>query len=106
MIETLTVIIGSGAIASLCTYIVSKRIVKNAIAEVKDEIFFSLQDEEMQKFLFSVGALIGQGVKSGIGLKARSGKFHWQDLIAQIIGQWVSQKTQPQQQFPPIEKPL
>lgn len=47
-------------------------------------------DEELQKMLYQVGGIIGQGVKGGIGLSApKTGRFKWQDLAMELAGQWV-----------------
>lgn len=42
-------------------------------------------NENLQKKLYYIGAVLGQGVKQGIGLSGGKGKFRWEDLAAQIL---------------------
>ena len=48
--------------------------------------------------LFGIGAMLGNGIKSGVGITKGTGKFKWQDIIGQIASQFIMQKFQPQQQ--------
>jgi len=81
--------IASPAIAVLGTYIMGKRLMKNAIDEVEDLIFSIPQSEDGAKLLFSIGGLVGNGIKSGVGLNPRGGKFKWQDLLTGIAANWL-----------------
>jgi len=56
---------------------------------LKNDMEIWLNSETGQKALYSIGALIGNGAKSGIGIQTKSGKFKWQDLIGQIVGSYV-----------------
>lgn len=87
VISALTVLLGY--------YVISKKaekIVEKTKIELKDELEDWLNSENGQKALFSIGALIGNGAKSGFGLNARSGKYKPQDLLAQIAAQFIQQK--------------
>ena len=61
------------------------------------------EDEEMQKSLYQIGGILGQGVKGGMGISTpKSGRFKWQDLVAELAGQWF-QKTMINNPSPPPE---
>ena len=82
----------------LLTYFVAKKVANDTINNVKDEVFDYLQTENGAKMLFGIGAMLGNGIKSGVGLQKGTGKFKWQDIIGQIASQFIMQKFQPQQQ--------
>lgn len=51
-------------------------------------------DEKLQKSLYTVGVLIGNGVKAGVGLQKRGGKMSLTDLIVQsVAGKFLNQST-------------
>jgi len=64
--------------------------------------------EKGQKFLFTVGAIVGNGIKTGVGLNPKKGKFRWEDLIGQIISQYFTQKLpfSPSNSQETVEKPF
>ena len=82
----------------LLTYFVAKKVANDTINNVKDDVFDYLQTENGAKMLFSIGAMLGNGIKSGVGITKGTGKFKWQDIIGQIASQFIMQKFQPQQQ--------
>jgi len=43
------------------------------------------QDTEMQKKVYLLGVLLGNGIKTGIGLKGGSGKFKMTDLLGMAL---------------------
>jgi len=45
------------------------------------------QDTEMQKKVYLMGVLIGNGIKSGAGFAGGKGKFKFQDLIGMALPQ-------------------
>lgn len=50
-------------------------------------------NEGLQKNIYTLGALIGNGAISGAGInKPSSGKFKLQDVIGQVIGQFIQSK--------------
>ena len=72
---------------------------EHLLEKVEDIVTGLLNDQENQKKLFALGGLIGQGIKTGVGINpATSGKFKLQDLITQIIGRYL---TLGQQQHEP-----
>jgi len=86
-------------------YYYAKKYIEELQYETIDEIKAWLRTEEASKLIFSIGALIGNGAKSGFGLNQKSGKMKWQDLAMQIAGgflqKWlpgVQAEGQPQTQ--------
>lgn len=60
-----------------------EEIVENIINDVST-------DPELQKNLYSIGGLVGQGAKVGMGLTAtRGGKFKLEDILLQLVGNWA-----------------
>lgn len=64
-------------------------LIENTKYDIKEEVKTWLNSEVGQKALFTVGAIIGNGAKSGFGISAKSGKFKWQDLLGQIAGNYI-----------------
>lgn len=62
---------------------------------LKNDLEAWLNSEKGQKAIYSIGAIIGNGAKTGFGLKTKGGKFKWQDLAGQIIGNYVQSKVLP-----------
>jgi len=93
MLETL-LSAGIGALTVfLSMLIVSKKIdnmVENTKKQLKVEAEAWLNSEKGQKAIFTVGAIIGNGAKSGLGMNSRSGKFKWQDLAGQVITEFFT----------------
>jgi hypothetical protein len=62
-------------------------------------------DAEFQKRIYVLGGLLGQGIKAGIGFQqGGGGKFKWQDLVMNFVGQKFGlnfNQQQQQQQQPP-----
>lgn len=78
-------------IGSLCgiigTYAILKKHFK-PLEITEDLIDFIVSDVEMQKKVFLLGAILGNGIKSGIGLNPRKGKFRFEDLIGMALQQF------------------
>lgn len=79
----------SGAVA---TVFIIKTMFK-PIDLMEDLVDFAVNDTEMQKKLFLLGVLLGNGIKSGIGLNPRGGKFKMEDLIGMALAQFLGPKT-------------
>lgn len=78
MISCLTLLLGS-----IVTYIIAKKMtssdrILNITYDVLDE---TTQNVEMQKKVYTLGILLGNGIKSGIGLQKGRGKFKMEDLV-------------------------
>lgn len=76
-----------GLILLIGSYLVFKTMrieefITNCIENVFEDI---TRDEKLQKNLYTIGALIGNGAKSGFGLQKRAGKMSMTDLIVQSI---------------------
>lgn len=63
-----------------------------AKTEIKLEAEEWLNSEKGQKALFSIGALIANGAKSGFNLNIPKGKGGFEGLIMNIIGKWIGEK--------------
>jgi hypothetical protein len=63
------------------------------------------QNEDLMKNLYQIGAIIGHGLTGGTGLQKRTGKFRWQDIIAQIAMQYFT-KNLPASSENTFSKPL
>lgn len=68
-------------------------------------------DEELQKNLYQLGGIVGQGVKAGIGINLpvanRGGKFKMQDFLLELIGNRLanpSPSPPPQPHPQPVRK--
>lgn len=90
IITTLSLVIGY--------YVLSKKAEKMIETQkilIKNDVGKWLNSETGQKALYSIGALIGNGARTGIGLQTKTGKFKLQDLIGQIAGQYIQSKVIP-----------
>jgi len=77
-----------------------------------------LNSEKGQKNLFLIGGMLSNGMKTGLGLTAKGGKFKMEDLAAQLIGGFIQQKflnnpqnvpnlpNQPQKNINTVAKPF
>lgn len=95
-IEVISLVLGligafSGALA---TYVYAKRMLNTEkITEVLGEFLTEIsQNEDLQKRIYIVGALVGKGVKDGVGLQGgKGGKFKLEDLVGLAIQQFAPQ---------------
>ena len=76
------------------TYVILKKTISDeAILDkidlITDEI---MKNDELQKKVYAIGALLGSGIAQGTGLQKKGGKFGLQELIMQIAGQWLAGK--------------
>jgi hypothetical protein len=60
------------------------------IDEITTEI---TSNPELQKKLYLVGAILGNGIRSGVGIQNKGGKFKWQDLIGSVLQQYFLKQT-------------
>jgi hypothetical protein len=54
------------------------------------------ENQELQQSLYTIGGIIGSGVKGGVGLELttkRGGKLRLEDIALQLIGQWFSSRS-------------
>jgi len=56
--------------------------IENVIRDVSEDV-------ELQKKLYQLGGLLGNGVKSGIGLQTRGGKFKLDDLAMSLAAKFL-----------------
>lgn len=88
IISGLTLLMGYYVLTKKAEKMVEKQ--KNLI---KSDVQSWLNSENGQKALYSIGALVGNGARTGIGLQTKSGKFKWQDLVGQIVGSYVQKNV-------------
>jgi hypothetical protein len=94
-IATALIAVSSGAIGAYVTSFLIIRKVKNGavdmvlnfIEDISAEFPKLLAKPEVQQFVYSIGVLVGNGAKSGVGLSTKTGKFKFEDLIGMAIGQ-------------------
>lgn len=92
MLETIGISAITVAIGGLVTYAIIKRTINiNYILEVSDVLLDELtQNTDMQKKVYVLGVLLGNGIKQGIGISKGKGKFKLDDLIGMAIGHFFS----------------
>jgi hypothetical protein len=72
----------------------------NKIDELSDEI---MTNKELQGKLYTVGAILGNGIRQGIGINAKGGKFKLDNIIGEVVSGLaqkylgMGQQEQPQQ---------
>lgn len=84
----------SGAIGSLATYVILRKVVKDTVFQLKDEVFDlkKLQnDEDLQKLVFSFGGLFGKGARTGIGMDR---KLNPKDVLLNMAMDWWQDRRQ------------
>jgi len=89
MVSIVTLLVAIGAPIE---YIVLNLFVKRAKKQLKEEAVAWINSEIGQKAIFSIGALAGQGAKTGFGISKTGGKFNIQSIIAQIAGNYLERQ--------------
>lgn len=79
----------------IATYIVAKKIKNDAI----DDVLGYLESDEGLKYIYKLGVVAGSGVRQGVGLGKKGGKFSMEDIVGQAIGGFI-QNIMPQQNQP------
>jgi hypothetical protein len=83
---------------AIATYWILNRVILSMFSEENlEKILFSLFEklitsEDGQKQLYSLGALIGNGIKTGMGISKPSGKRGFNDIIAEIASAFIQGK--------------
>ena len=83
---------------ALTAYVIVKRQLKTDILmEISEEIFTEMlekltNDAEMQKKVYLLGALLGNGIKSGLGIQKTGGKFKMEDLFTTALQAFLGGK--------------
>ena len=83
-------LIGVG-LAAASMYVIAKTLTKpEKLMDTFDYFLNELtQNVEMQKKVYVLGILLGQGIASGAGLKGKGGKFKLDDIVGQGIGMFI-----------------
>jgi len=78
-------------------YIQNEQIIENIIINSIETIIKDAQtNESMQKDIYTVGALLGNGIAAGSGMNKSlkgGGKLTLNNIIAEIASNWIQQKT-------------
>jgi hypothetical protein len=53
------------------------------IEDISDEI---MTNKELQAKIYTIGAILGNGIRQGIGINTKGGKFKMEDIVGQVIG--------------------
>ena len=88
VIAFLAGVLSAGAILF---YVRKEAIFEEIASNIIDNIANS---EEMQRNLFQIGGIIAQGAKTGFGITApaKGGKFTWQNMLMEIVGEYAKTK--------------
>lgn len=91
MIEYIGILVGS--LGLLATYVIYKKVTNPAyFIDIFDELLdYALNNADTQKQIYIFGALIGQGIKSGLGMTGKRGKFKLDDIIGEAIAGFAQQ---------------
>lgn len=68
-------------------YVNSEEFTKMIADNFADLLDIVVTDTEMQKKVYVLGVLLGNGIKAGVGLAKKGGKFSLDGLISDGIGQ-------------------
>lgn len=103
---------------SIIWYAAINRAIKGILTAENVQVFtdsaldYLVNTEEGQKNLYTVGALIGNGVKTGVGLQKQGGARGFNGLLAEIVSgffsarqQGISESTQSPALSPPTRQP-
>jgi hypothetical protein len=104
MLETFIGATLGAFLGGIITYGILKNTLKTEkILTIIDEILNEIQDNnEFQRKIYMLGGLLGNGIKSGIGLSTpRGGKFKWEDLAAALFSQFFAKKGEEKGETPP-----
>jgi hypothetical protein len=63
-----------------------------AKSELKDELEKWLNSENGKMALFQIGGLLGQGIKTGVGLDKGKGKGGLEGLVLELAGRFLGNK--------------
>lgn len=82
LISAITVLIGG-----FTTYVIIRKTINiNYILEISDILLDEIAtNTEMQKKIYVLGVILGNGIKQGIGITKGKGKFKLDDLIGMGI---------------------
>jgi len=82
------------------TYVIIKKTMNiDKILGISDVLLSEItQNTEMQKKVYVLGAILGNGIKSGMGILKGKGKFSFEGLIGNVIGNMFGGNKQEQPQ--------
>lgn len=92
---TISISVLTVCMSAIIPYVILKKYINpEKISEIFEFVVDdALQNEAMQKKIYTLGGLIGSGVRQGIGIqKQGSGKFKMEDLIMSFAGNFLNSK--------------
>ena len=107
---TISISVLTVCMSAIVPYVILKKYINpEKISEIFEFVVDdALQNEAMQKKIYTLGGLIGSGVRQGIGIqKQGSGKFKMEDLIMSFAGNFLNSKLglgMTQQDTPPQQQ--
>ena len=86
-------------------YILKVHIIEDIITSSLENLIIDAEtNEELQKKVYTIGALLGNGIAAGSGMNKSlkgGGKLTLNNIIAEIAGNWIQQRqTNPSQVTP------
>lgn len=88
----------------IITRALNRLIAPETIQNIVDSLLeYLTKTEEGQKNLLMIGGLIGNGVKTGVGIQRQSGKGGFNGLIYDLIGSILTPKSQVESKQKQIE---
>ncbi len=81
MIEYILTAFITSLIGLLGSFFILKKMKNEAI----DEVFGYFESEDGLKFIYKMGVVAGNGLKQGVGLPNKGGKFKMDDLISGAV---------------------
>lgn len=84
----------AGLIVAIPVYLMFRRlnfetILRNSVEDIIEDVS---NDEKLQRNIYNMGVLLGNGAKGGLGLSRGKGKFSLTDLIMNAAGQFIEKK--------------
>lgn len=98
-------ILASGIIGALSGSIGSYVIFKIVKRSMKHDIEEWLNSERGQKAIYTIGVLLGNAIKQGVGLGSSGGKLKLENIIGQAIAGFIQSKIPIGTAQTPIEQP-
>jgi len=92
------VFLGSFTVILLYLYNKKDEFLQDSVSYVLD---YLANDEEMQKNLYTIGGLVAQGVKGGIGLPAQNKNPNLKQIGTNLLGQFLQNIITQQINSPP-----
>lgn len=86
-IETLLIGLIPSLTSIIAAYVILKKTINTErILTISEDLLDEItQNAELQKKIYVLGVLLGNGIRSGVGIGTKGGKFKFEDLIGQAL---------------------